>query len=432
MTRRPAARAALVTCLCFVAATSYAAPSELHHDAKVDAGAAQVADAAAAAGGGGGGDDGGDGGGGGGGGGGERVPEKGSPLDLAAAPVPNREEISATDAELAAKLHKMKELISGIHSGVDKSSRLRATSMGHKFNKLSTIIAALAKEKDGLFRENVQLRREMKATVQRLQRVETQLQAEAKRADDNDVRRWFEAKSGEITEFLHSNGLQHYEDPKFSPVMAGLVTYGLVLVPLMLASGYITRNIKFLSLLHVLTAVNIFETGYVAATILSMPLLLTLDPFHALRHISDMNFIFLQLVLAALFWAAAAILVITTLRTHTQPASRRALAAQLLLRAALACDYGLRVWAPVVDRSDAAVLVPPAAYAAYAAAVVGALLLTGRARAACGPGPREVARSAAVPVEFRGDEEAPAPGVGVAGVAEVVAQQLLPAAQHAD
>jgi hypothetical protein len=207
------------------------------------------------------------------------VPAKGSPLEIIAAPVPNRAEIASMDRDLAKKLSKMKELISGIHQGVDKSSKLRATSMKHKFNKLSAVIATLAGQKDALFQENVKLRREMRATVERLVRVESELKREARRADDNDLKRWFDVKAGEIAEFLHSSGLQNYEDPQFSPLVAGLVTYGLVLLPLLMASGYVTRHIKSLSLLHALMAINLFEVGYTGTTIVSMPLLGTLDPW---------------------------------------------------------------------------------------------------------------------------------------------------------
>lgn len=331
-----------------------------------------------------------------------RIPEKGSPLDLVAAPVLNKAEISATEEELATKLRKMKELIYGIHSGVDKSSRLRATSMKHKFNKLSSVIAALAEQKDSLFRENVKLRREMKSTVERLQRVETQLKLEAKRADDNDVKRWFEAKSVEIADFLHSNGLQNYADPKFSPVVAGLVTYSLVLLPLMAASGYVTRHIKALSLLHALKAINIFEVGYVGISLLSMPLLLTMDPFHALRHISDINFIFLQIVLACLFWASTCILVAESIRSRA-PGVRRNLIIELILRLGLALDYGRRVWAPVVERADEAVIVKPEHYVGYAVATLLAHRLTSNAgwwAAARGAPPhgREIPVSAVAPV----------------------------------
>lgn len=353
--------------------------------------------------------------------------EKGSPLDVAAHPVPNRAEISATDAELTRKLKKMKELIYGIHSGVDKSSRLRATSMKQKFNKLSTVIATLADQKDSLYRENVKMRKEMKSTVERLQRVEMQLKVEAKRADDNDVKRWFEAKSGEIADYLHSNGLQNYADPKFSPIVAGLVIYGLVLFPLMAASGYVLRHVKSLSLVHALKAISIFEVGYVTISLLSMPLLVTLDPFHAMRHISEINFVFLQIVLAGLFWTSACILSAETMRTRA-PGVRRNLILQLSVRLGLAYDYGQRVWTPVIERSDDALFVSPAGYAGYALAVIVTYRLTANAvwwAAAAGSTlqARELNRAAPPVLQWggpsssgaegmasRGDEEAPAPG----------------------
>lgn len=352
--------------------------------------------------------------------------EKGSPLDIAANPVPNREEIHATDADLTKKLKKMKELIYGIHSGVDKSSRLRATSMKQKFNKLSAVIAALAEQKDALYRENVKMRKEMKSTVERLQRVEMQLKIEAKRADDNDVKRWFEAKSSEISEYLHSNGLQHYADPKFSPIVAGLVIYGLVLFPLMTASGYVMRHVKSLSLVHALKAISIFEVGYVAISLLSMPLLMTLDPFHAMRHISEINFVFLQIVLACFFWTSACILSAETMRTQA-PGVRKNLILQLIVRIGLAYDYGQRVWAPVIERSDDALFVSPARYAGYTFAVLVTYRLTSSAvwwtaAARSTLQARDLNSTAPPVVQWGGssmgrgshhDEEAPAPGPGI-------------------
>lgn len=391
--------------------------------------------------------------------------EKGSPLDVAANPVPNREEIHATDVDLTKKLKKMKELIYGIHSGVDKSSRLRATSMKQKFNKLSAVIAALAEQKDALYRENVKMRKEMKSTVERLQRVEMQLKIEAKRADDNDVKRWFEAKSSEISEYLHSNGLQNYADPKFSPIVAGLVIYGLVLFPLMAASGYIMRHIKSLSLVHALKAISIFEVGYVAISLLSMLLLVTLDPFHAMRHISEINFVFLQILLACFFWTSACILSIETMRTRA-PGVRTKLIFQLIVRLGLAYDYGQRVWAPVVERSDDALFVSPARYAGYTLAVFLTYRLTSSAvwwteAARSTLQARDLNTEAPPVLQWGGssagrlsrqDEEAPAPGPGMVRIspdastvpakasmsvpAEALAsvQRLLPSTtgQHAD
>lgn len=134
------------------------------------------------------------------------TPAKGSPLDVVAAPLPNKAEMLEMERDLAHKLNKMKELISGIHSGVDQSSKMRANAMKHKFNRLSNVIATLAGQKESLYKENVKLRKEMKSTVQKLLHVTAQLKQEAKRANDNDVKRWFDMKAGEITKFLHSNG----------------------------------------------------------------------------------------------------------------------------------------------------------------------------------------------------------------------------------
>lgn len=207
------------------------------------------------------------------------APEKGSPLDMATEQLQDKMDLSQADKDLQGKLVKMKELISGIHSGVDKASNIRALSMKLKFNKLSTIITELSKEKNRIYETNVKLRGELRNSVQRLQHLETALKIEAKRANDNDVKLWFDTKSDEIKTFLNSAGVQNYLDPKFNPIMASVAMYGLILLPLLLASAYLTSNLMNMTLLHTLYSINVFEVSYMTFSIGSMVLLLTGDPW---------------------------------------------------------------------------------------------------------------------------------------------------------
>jgi hypothetical protein len=115
--------------------------------------------------------------------------------------VPNKGEVENIDSEVADKLHAMHKLLNGVHSEVGKTDRLRAAAVREKFDILTTIINSLTQQKDQLFTQNLELKKEMKATVAKLNIVKTQLKAAAERADDNDYRLWLGLKAKEITTF---------------------------------------------------------------------------------------------------------------------------------------------------------------------------------------------------------------------------------------
>lgn len=161
--------------------------------------------------------------------------------------------------------------------------------------------------------------------------------------------------------------------------MAGVATYGIVLGPLTMSSAFVTSSLKSFSLLHALQAINIFECGYVVCSIIAMLLLLTTNPWHAMRAISEINFTFVQLSIACMFWSSAMILVMSSIRTRNA-GIRRNLLFELVVRCAVAADYGKRVWIPIVERLDEPVKVPLQAYVGYFCAVWLCHRLTSNAR----------------------------------------------------
>jgi hypothetical protein len=276
----------------------------------------------------------------------------------------SKADMSSMDAEVTQKLDAMHKLLEGIHNGVGKSSRLRASAMREKFDKLTSIINGLRTQKDLLYSQNLKLKKEMGATVTKLELVERQLKAEALRANDNDYRLWLATKAGEITSFLNKNGLQTYTDKRFNPMMAGIVTYSIALIPLAMATIYLLKSAKSFSLLTVLMACNLFEIGYVCVSIASMVLLLTADPWHALWRISESVFVFLNVVLASIFWPSLLIIVTDLVRTPSA-AVRRNLLPEFILRGIVAIDYGRKVWVATIEMNGEQPHTPPASYALY-------------------------------------------------------------------
>jgi hypothetical protein len=128
--------------------------------------------------------------------------------------------------------------------------------------------------------------------------------------------------------------------------MAGIVTYAIAFIPLAMATAFLLKSAKTLTLLHVLMACNLFEIGYVSVSIISMLVLLTADPWHALWHISESVFVFLNVFLAILFWPSLMVAIVELLRTANSGV-RRNLLPEIILRGFVAVQYGSNVWVSV-------------------------------------------------------------------------------------
>jgi hypothetical protein len=302
-----------------------------------------------------------------------------SPIAMLKSEGLDRADIASTEKELTTKLKAMQGLINGIHNGVDRASKLRADAVKSKFQKLTSVIVSLDQQKSTLFFENGKLKKEMQSLVSKLQSVEQRLKIEAKKAADKSLKAWFNGRADEITSFLEGSGLQHYNDKNFSPLTAGIVTYGIVFTPLLLMCVHISQNIKRLSTLNILLSINLFEVGYMAATICSMLLLLTTDPWHGIQHISRLNFVFIQIVIGALFWCSAVLIGVDLLRDRNR-SKFFLLGFELAVRLGIASDYVSRVWLPVVERHDDPLSVPAHSYVVYFATSMLCAALTSRAQ----------------------------------------------------
>lgn len=295
--------------------------------------------------------------------------------------VPSQHEMKQTDETVTKRLAQMQKVIDalqdalkGVNDGYDRHTKSRAEAMKAKFDKLSVVIAKLGREKKELIGQNHALKKENTALIDKIEQFEVKLKEAAKVAENSGSQAWLRNTAADLKAFLENSGLTNYASPHFSPIVAGVVSYGVMILPLVMITLYLVHNAKHLSVLRVLMGLNLFDLGFATATIVSIALLLG-DPFEGMRHISDINFVFIQLVLAAVFWLSVTFMGAAIY--HNKSSSvRRYLAAELVLRSVVAADYAHRVWIPVIERVDQPIGMPGYSYFLFFCAAIAGVRLT--------------------------------------------------------
>lgn len=294
---------------------------------------------------------------------------------------PRKVDLEATDKDVHSKLEQLHKVIdslqatvAGLKGGYDQHAKENAEKMKKKFERLTAVVSKLGQEKIQLFVENKRLRQDKGALVDKISALEAQLRRKAEAAKNSGAEAWLRKTAQDLKIFLEENGLEHYASPQFSPLVAGLVSNGVVLLPLMATCFFLLRYVKQLTVLRIVMAFNLFDLAFIVAMTGSCALLLG-DVFEGLRHISEVNFMFIQLVLAAVFWITCAFLVAAVYQNRKNKAWKYA-AAELVLKGLIAVDYSHRVWSPVLSREDASIALPPIHYVVYLCASFAAIKLT--------------------------------------------------------
>lgn len=261
----------------------------------------------------------------------------------------------------------------GLEQGRDMTQD-NAGRMRKRFEKLSQLITKLSAQNMRLYGENKVLRQSNGALVDKIAALEKRLNRQAENEVNNGVESWLRQTARELKAFLEENGLEHFSSPRFSPVVAGLVSNGVILLPLCMTSLFLLHYVKQLTVLRMLMALNLFDLGISIAIILSSVLLLG-DPLEGLRHISEVNFVFIQIVGATAFWLAIAFLTIAMVQNYRTRTWKICLV-ELALKIIVSIEYARKVWFPVMDRDDVPIALPGLYYAIYSIVALGCVVLT--------------------------------------------------------
>lgn len=300
--------------------------------------------------------------------------------------MPNRKRLTTldlkrTDIDVNDKLKQLHKVIDDLQQNVrnmteskERKAKENAKKMQNKFKTLSVVITKLTQQNNKLYADNKMLRQDKKALVTRMSRLELELTEKAKALQNTGVEAWFRTTSEDLRSFLEENGLEHFASPQFSPLIAGVVSNGVVILPVTMTSFFMLQYVKQLNVLRILMALNLFDLGFAIAIVASSVLLLG-DPFEGMRHISEVNFVFIQLVLGTVFWLTVGFLITIIAQNRWNKAWRYA-GCELLLRVAVALDYTRRVWVPVMERNDLPIGMPFAAYVSYFVAAAVSVKLT--------------------------------------------------------
>lgn len=295
-----------------------------------------------------------------------------------------KKDLMSTDKDVTEKLNQLHKVIDalqktvqGLNDGYDQHTRQNAEKVQQKFNKLTNVISRLGKENSKLYTENKRLRQEKTSLVDKISSLEVELKKRAEESKNVGAQVWLRNTANELKEYLEESGLEHFASPKFSPLIAGIVSNGVIIVPLSIIGLFLLKNAKHLSTLRVVMALNLFDVGFVVSMIVSCMLLVG-DAFEGLRHISEVNFMFIQLVLAVIFWVTCGFLVGAIVQNRNSIAWRY-VCMELVIRGLVGIDYAMRVWLPVMDREDLPIALRPLSYLLYLFASVLSLHLTGKA-----------------------------------------------------
>lgn len=294
---------------------------------------------------------------------------------------PTNGEIVKTDKDVHEKLEQLHKVIDALQltvkhmsDGHHKKTKEHSDKMSTKFKTLSAVISKLSKQNSALHNDNKLLRSEKNTLVDKISRLEVRLSKQAEEMNNIGAEAWMRTTAKELKAFLRDNGLEHFASPKFSPLIAGIVSNGVVIAPLALTSMFLLNYSKQLSTLRILMALNLFDVGFSIAVLMSSVLLLG-DPFEGMRHISEVNFVFIQLVVATVFWITVCFLIAAIVRNRKNRGWRYA-AIELWLRVGIAVDYTSRVWIPVMERDHLPIALPPLVYIIYVVSALVAAKLT--------------------------------------------------------
>lgn len=288
---------------------------------------------------------------------------------------PTREELRHTDQDLLKRLTQMEKAFqslqnqfTGLHGLHDKTSKQRAIAIEQKFKQLESSMAKQKRQKDQLYAQNKALKKENKELVHKLQELEQQLEIVAKKANNPDVARWMQEKAIELANWFSGSSLGYYRKDVVDPITAGVVIYGILLLPMSFVGIYLVKQYKQMTILKYLVALNLFDVGFTLAALISIALLWG-DPIQGIYTISETNFIFLQFVLAFTFWSSVAVMLYKA-AVSKKGNMRVYLGLELVLRMLVGIDYGRRVWIPAVERLGKEIQVPGVLYVMYFLAAV--------------------------------------------------------------
>lgn len=302
-------------------------------------------------------------------------------------PILKAKTTSFTDVKLTAKevhdkLSQLHSVIDGLKAKVkligegtsEDGARQRAGRIQEKFEKLTQVITKLSTQNLKLYGENKALRMSNEALVDKISALELRLKRKAEKETNVGVESWLRQTATELKSFLEENGMEHFTSPRFSPIVAGIVSNGVVLLPLAMASLFLLHFVKQLTVLRLVMAFNLFDVGMAIATIFSTLLLLG-DPLEGLRHISEVNFVFIQILLAAIFWLTMVFLGVAMVQNWRNRAWKVCLV-EMGLKVTIAVEYTRKVWVPVMDRDDVSIALPGLFYAFHSVAMLTCVGLT--------------------------------------------------------
>lgn len=291
------------------------------------------------------------------------------------------QDVKLNNHEVHDRLEKLHAVIDSIQNGVhsmnqgnDRKLRFNSEHMQQRFTKLSSVVSKLSAHNRKLYTENKVLRHGNSALVDKISALEGRLKRMAEKEANAGAEAWLRQTAVELKRVLEESGLEHFSSPRFSPLVAGLVANGVIMVPLGTTSVFLLHYVKQLTLMRVVMALNLFEFG-MSVTVVASSILLLGDPLEGLRHISEANFMFLQIVVAGVFWASVALIIVAVgrLRTHR---GWKFLMVEMAIKAVVSVEYGRKVWVPVMDGDDVPIALSMAYYVAYVAATVGCVGLT--------------------------------------------------------
>lgn len=304
----------------------------------------------------------------------------------------------ATRKDMKLTVHEVHEKLSQLHYAID-GLQAKVKSMdegpdhqaaieshykiGSKFSKLSEIISKLSEQNMKLYTENISLRQSNIGLVGKIQKVEDNLNKLVLQQRRNSnikkesfhMETWLKQTSHELKLFLEDNGLEHFSSPKFSPIVAGIVSNGIILIPLGLTSLYLLHYVKKLTMFHIVMSFNIFDLG-ICISLLSSSILILGDPLEGLRHISEINFVFVQMVMAFIYWVNLICLCFAIFQYRGYGIAWKCYIAQIGFKVFTGLEYGRKVWSPVMDRDDIPIALPFVWYVLYCFIVLLSLLFT--------------------------------------------------------
>lgn len=292
--------------------------------------------------------------------------------------------------QLHAVIDALQEKVLDAREGRKQNDNDSLSIIRSRYERLSVVLSKISGQNVKLHGENNALKQSNNLLVKKISALESRLHQMAEKEANTGIEAWLRQTSLELRNFLEVNGLEHFSSPRFSPVVAGLVSNGVLLLPVAMSSLFLLNYAKQLTVLRMLMATNLFEVGVGVAMIVSSVLLLG-DPLEGMRHISEANFVFIQIVLASVFWIAMGLLVVSASQTWRSRAWRYC-ACEILLKCIIAMIYTWQVWIPAMNQGDTPIRLAPPYYMMFITCSFACLVLTARASQSwmfCKPRSRE-------------------------------------------